>query len=102
MPAFTVSDSAVPPSLHGPVLVDAHGQIRYWSTVESHLALAHLRSSTVGIHLSAGPGLTARRSEAELARYTAIVRLAAGDRIKGMVLPRTPVEATTPDLAQAA
>jgi hypothetical protein len=34
------------------VLVDAHGRLRYWSTVESHLAHAHLRSSTVGIHLS--------------------------------------------------
>ena len=53
MPTFTVSDPAVPPSLHGPVLVDAHGRLRYWSTVESHLAHAHLRSSTVGIHLSA-------------------------------------------------
>jgi len=53
VPAFTVSDPAVPPSLHGPVLVDAHGRHRYWSTVASHLAHAHLRPSTVGIHLSA-------------------------------------------------
>ena len=53
MPAFTVSDPAVPPSLHGPVLVDAKSRLRYWSTVESHLAHAHPRSSTVGIHLSA-------------------------------------------------
>jgi integrase len=50
MPSFTISDPGVPPSLHGPVLLDGSGRLRYWAAVDSFLTLGDL--STVAARLA--------------------------------------------------
>jgi hypothetical protein len=53
MPAFTVNDPALPPSLHGPVLVDGSGRLRFWAAVASFESHGDLTPSTVAMRLSA-------------------------------------------------
>ncbi len=53
MPTFTVNDPALPPSLHGPVLVDGSGRLRFWAAVASFESHGDLTPSTVAMRLSA-------------------------------------------------
>jgi hypothetical protein len=53
MPTFTINDPALPPSLHGPVLVDGSGRLRFWAAVASFESHGDLTPSTVAMRLSA-------------------------------------------------
>jgi integrase len=53
MPAFRIDDPALPPWLHGPVLLDGSGRLRYWATVDAFLSHADQAPSSAAARLAA-------------------------------------------------